>query len=256
MILLGNPEDNPLIAFLAKEKFLPYAPDAASFPGPGRGYIAWHRDGVGPARSRITLIAYDEAGMAEAVGSVYEAVAGIEPLTRWIVADTAKIRPANATALPPHLKPAMGTLSLRMPDRVVALKFEGKDVTAVSHDGTLTRPSAKKPPPNAPPWLYESKVLSVAEMAKFIKDATVPLNAKHRELVKKQVRPDRLQSVTAAGADYVAVAYWGGWLRVVDNAGRICAEQRMRQDITAMAWHGNRLSVGLANGEVSTFLVK
>jgi len=32
VILLGNPQDNPLIDFLAKEKFLPYAADPATFP--------------------------------------------------------------------------------------------------------------------------------------------------------------------------------------------------------------------------------
>ncbi len=35
VVLLGTPEDNPLIQFTKKERFLPYTPDAATFPGRG-----------------------------------------------------------------------------------------------------------------------------------------------------------------------------------------------------------------------------
>src|SRR5205823_4684860 len=91
VILLGNPDDNPIIKFLLAEKFLPYTPDAGKLPGPGRGMLAWQRDGVGPGQESITLIAYDQAGMAEAVGSFYEAVAGIEPLTKWNLATNSSL---------------------------------------------------------------------------------------------------------------------------------------------------------------------
>ncbi|NTW38627.1 MAG: DUF4365 domain-containing protein, partial [Cellulomonadaceae bacterium] len=37
VLLLGNPEDHPLIAFLQRQKFLPYAPDAKDFPGARSG---------------------------------------------------------------------------------------------------------------------------------------------------------------------------------------------------------------------------
>ena len=43
------------------EKFLPYAPHPTEFPGPGRGYIAWQRDGVGAGQESVTLLGYDEA---------------------------------------------------------------------------------------------------------------------------------------------------------------------------------------------------
>lgn len=75
VILLGNPQDNPLIAFLAQLRFLPYQTDAAIYPGPGRGDLAWQRDGIGRNQESITLIAYDEQGMHEAVGTCYEAKA-------------------------------------------------------------------------------------------------------------------------------------------------------------------------------------
>src|SRR5206468_12576031 len=83
VILLGTPEDNAIIGFLARERFLPYKPEAGVFPGTGRGFLAWQRDGVGRLQESVTLIAYDEEGMAEAVGSFYEAVAGLDPLTKW-----------------------------------------------------------------------------------------------------------------------------------------------------------------------------
>src|SRR5687767_1911206 len=58
VILLGNEADNPIIAFLQKEKFLPY-PVTADFPGRGRGLVAWQRDGVGKGQESVTLIASD-----------------------------------------------------------------------------------------------------------------------------------------------------------------------------------------------------
>lgn len=83
VILVGTPENHPIIKFLSDQKFLPYAPSPGGFPGAGRGYIAWQRDGVGHRQESITLIAYDAVGMDEAVGTLYEAVAGLEPLTPW-----------------------------------------------------------------------------------------------------------------------------------------------------------------------------
>ncbi|MEJ7664155.1 MAG: hypothetical protein WKG07_33815 [Hymenobacter sp.] len=70
VVLLGTPEDNPLIKFLLDNRFLPYQPAKATFPGYGRGLYARQYDGVGHGQESVTLIAYDAAGMAEAVGSV------------------------------------------------------------------------------------------------------------------------------------------------------------------------------------------
>jgi hypothetical protein len=236
VILLGYPQDNPLIEFLAREKFLPYAADPANFPGPGRGYLAWQRDGVGPGQESITVIAYDEAGIAEAVGSLYEAAAGIEPLTRWVLPDSAKIIPAKSQD-----RPAAFTIAweVRLPDRIDALKADGKELVAASHDGTLARIGAKAN--------VDRKVASAEEYAKFIKEAPEPL--KPAELVKKAARPDRMPSHVATG-DSLAVAYWGGTLRVVDKSGQVRSEQQMPQDVTAMTWLGDLLVVGLADGRV------
>src|SRR5439155_5887644 len=115
VILLGTPEDNPIIKFLLEERFLPYRPERSTFPGPDRGLIAWQRDGVGRGQDSVTLIAYDEGGMSEAVGSFYEAVAGIEPLTRWKLPEADAITPARTA---PDLAPAATVAwSLQLQDR-------------------------------------------------------------------------------------------------------------------------------------------
>jgi hypothetical protein len=72
VILLGTPEDNPLIKTLADQKFLPFAPAQGNLPGPGRGYVSWQRDAIGVGQESITLIAHDAKGMSEAVGTLYD----------------------------------------------------------------------------------------------------------------------------------------------------------------------------------------
>jgi len=98
VILLGTPEDNPLIKFVAKQGVLPYEPSAQRFPGNNRGYLAWQRDVIGRGQESITLIGYDAQGISEAVGSMYEAAAGIEPLTPWNFPQDTLFVPAKAVA--------------------------------------------------------------------------------------------------------------------------------------------------------------
>jgi hypothetical protein len=45
-------------------------------------------------------------------------------------------------------------------------------------------------------------------------------------------------------------AYWGGTLQIFDKADKVAAQQQLPQDIAAMAWHGETLIVGLADGRV------
>src|SRR5207248_1365893 len=134
VILLGNDTDNPIIKFLLDQRFLPYKPDA-SFPGPNRGYMAWQRDGVGRGQDSVTLIATDEVGMSEADGSVYEAVAGLDPLTKWELPESDTLAPATKA---PELYPAAKVVwSFNVPDRVLALKAEGPGIDVLTHDGSL-----------------------------------------------------------------------------------------------------------------------
>jgi hypothetical protein len=165
VILLGTPEDNLLIKFLAEQQFLPYRPDAHDFPGVGRGLIAWQREGVGRGQESVTLIAYDEAGMSEAVGSLYQAVAGQEPLTKWRLPETASHTSARSA-------------------------------------------------------------------------------------------PDLGAAAAVSGGGKLAVAYWGGTLRIADPGGKILAEQQLPQDVTGMTWLGGKLVAGLADGRVVALTVK
>jgi hypothetical protein len=137
VVLLGTPQDNPLIDFLEKSRFLPYKPDATDFPGPGRGLLAWQRDGVGYGLESVTLIAYDTEGMAEAVGSLSEAVSGLRPLTRWKLPETNAVTAASkAPARAPEPTVAWKTL---LPDRAAAVHALPKGrLVILTEDGSLT----------------------------------------------------------------------------------------------------------------------
>jgi outer membrane protein assembly factor BamB len=141
-ILLGTPEDNPLIGFLQKSGFLPYRPEAANFPGRGRGMIAWQRDGVGYEQESVTLIAYDAKGMDDAVGSLYEAVASLNPLTRWVLASANTVTPASRA---PHVAPeAAIAWKAVLPDRAAGLKaLPNGTVVVLTQDGSLTALDAR-----------------------------------------------------------------------------------------------------------------
>jgi hypothetical protein len=241
VILLGNPDDNPLIKFLQTERFLPYTP-GRDFPGRGRGLVAWQRDGIGRGQESLTLIAHDEAGMAEAVGTVYQAVAGQEPLTRWKLPATTTVRPAK---LAPNLRPAAALAwQVALPDRVVALKAKDDRLEALTHDGSLAIVTAAGK-------LSSSKVLAADQFARTKKEMAAPLDA---DAVKQQ-RPDRMLKVSATNGGRTAVAYWGGTLRIVEG-GKVLTEQQLPQDVTALAWFGGKVAAGLADGRVVALVVK
>jgi hypothetical protein len=98
---LGTPADNPLIKFVADQHFLPYPPKPESMPG--RGYVAWQREAIGVNQESISLIAYNAAGMGEAVGTMYEMLAGLEPLTPLALARASMVQPATRANFPPEL---------------------------------------------------------------------------------------------------------------------------------------------------------
>jgi hypothetical protein len=136
VVLLGNPDDNPLIRHLRDQKFLPYQPVKDQFPGRGRGLIAWQRDGLAYfGHESLTLIAYDAAGMAEAVGSAYAIAAGIKPLTPRVLPDRADVQAATkGDGQPPALPEAW---RIALPDRPVAMKAVQGGVVVLTADGTL-----------------------------------------------------------------------------------------------------------------------
>jgi hypothetical protein len=243
VILLGNPEDNPIVKFLHAEHFLPYAPNPATFPGPNRGTIAWQRGGVGPGQESITLIAYDEAGMSEAVGSLYEAIAGIDPLTKWTLPKADALSPARTA---PTLAPRTAVAwTATLPDRVLAIKATDGGLNVLTHDGSLTTLSGEGK-------TTASKALEPGQVEQAQKDLASPADP---AALAKQARPDRLAKMTAASGGRTAVAYWGGTVRVVDG-GKVLSEQVLPQDVTALAWLGDRLIAGLADGRVLALAIK
>ncbi|HKB35906.1 MAG TPA: hypothetical protein VKD72_05595 [Gemmataceae bacterium] len=247
VILLGTPEDNPIIKFLLTERFLPYRPDAADFPGVGRGMIAWQRDGVGRGQESVTLIAYDAEGMSEAVGSFYEAAAGLEPLTKWKLPESDTLTPAKTA---PGLAPAAAVAwSVKLPDRVVAIKANADGLQALTHDNSLATITTMGK-------ISGRQALSAEKVEQARKDLTPAEDKVAVAAAKKQERPDRIVKLSASGSGKVAVAYWGGTLRVVDGDGTIKAEQQLPQDMTALAWSGGKLIAGLADGRVLALTVK
>jgi len=134
VVLLGSPEDNPLIDFLQKNRFLPYTAVKDTFPGRGRGWLAWTRDGIYREQEAIVLIAHDSEGMAEAVGTMYEAATGLEPLTPWELPRTNSIAAATRADQLPEASVAWQAV---LPDRAAAMKVIGNRLAVLGEDGTL-----------------------------------------------------------------------------------------------------------------------
>ncbi len=92
-IILGSPQDNPLIKRLQDAKVLPYAP-TAEFPGRGRGMIAWNIMTLGHDVEAIACIAGDAAGMSEALGTLFTLGVGINPYTPLVLPAANSLSPA------------------------------------------------------------------------------------------------------------------------------------------------------------------
>jgi hypothetical protein len=143
----------------------------------------------------------------------------------------------------------------RLPDRVLAIKAEASGITALTHDGSLTTLDAAGK-------FTATKPFTPTELEEARRTLVAAANPAVEAAAKKQARTDRmfkLASASASAADgggNLAVAYWGGTLRIVDDKGAVKTEQQLPQDITALAWSGGRLYVGLADGQVVALLVK
>ena len=157
-MLVGTPEDNPLIGFVQQRGFLPYKAEKDVLPGRARGYLGWQDDAVGYFNQEsVTLVAYDQAGMDEAVGTLYEICAGIDPLMPLEPPASADVTVASVPA--PQISAPVLRWRALLPDRVAGLQANAGTITAVSHDGTvLTLSAARKSwtrarPTSAPrPW--------------------------------------------------------------------------------------------------------
>ena len=177
VVLLGTPDDNPLVQFLQKERFLPYAP-GPQFPGRGRGLIAWQRDGIGPGQESITLVAYDARGMAEAVGTLYEFASGMEPLTRFVLPRSNAIVPASQTKTVPE---APLVWQVALPDRALALQSAGGKLRVLTWDGSLSELDASGK-------LVDQKSVPDDQMEKTAKELRAPADPSALQTAKKTRR--------------------------------------------------------------------
>ena len=240
-ILIGNSQNNPLIATVAQAGkwhpdmagLMPYA--VGEFvPGPGHGMIGWHLYPIGRRLETVTLLAGDAAGLAEAVGTLFEIVAGMEPLTPLALPLTSSV--VAATALPPAPPQATVAWQTLLPDRAAAIKADGDKIVASSIDGSLTTIDAK------------GKIVSQKAGPAAVVPAPPAVDVK--ALPREKMPANRLPKFVAAGDQATAIGYWGGTLQVFDKDWNVKAQQQLPQDFAAMIWQGKRLIVGLADGTV------
>jgi hypothetical protein len=235
-VLLGNPGDNPLMKFLADQGFLPYAA-SADFPGRGRGMIAWQMDAIGyGGQESITAIGYDADGMSEAVGTLYEAAAGLDPLTKWTLPVGAAVTPAAALAGRLPELPVLWQASL--PDRAVWIRAANREAIVCTWDGSITRLDAA------------GKALGAREAAKDEMALQKEEPAVPPAITGKLLSARVVKKVAAGANGLTAVVYWGGALQLFDAAGALKAQQMLPQDVAAVAWGDGALFVGLADGRV------
>jgi hypothetical protein len=240
VVLIGSPEDNPLIAFLLKEEFLPYQPKPASFPGTGRGLVAWQRDAIGAGQESLSLIAYDAEGLQEAVGTVYEAAAALDDLTPLQQASTQQIQPATKFTIIPDLAIAW---EARLADRIDGLQVQGDTIVALSHDGTEAKLDANGKTTG-------QRVLDKAGFAEATTAVATKSDAALQAAAAKRLTGQRMVKFALSAGNQTAVACWGGYLELASADGKVAAARQFEQDVTALAAMGNKLIIGLADGRV------
>jgi hypothetical protein len=212
---------------------MPYAP-SAFVPGPGRAMIGWQFYALGRRLETVALVANDAQGLAEAVGTLFEIVAGLEPLTPATLPATSHI----AAASRPEPKPAEPAIAWQavLPDRAVSIQADGGQIVVRSLDGSLTTldPSGK----------------IVAQRADAIPTVAAAKAIDVKTLPKAKMPANRLPKLMATVGASTAVGYWGGAVQVFDKDGGLKAERQLPQDIACLAWHGGKLIVGLADGKL------
>ncbi len=240
VILLGTPADNALIRFVAEQQFLPFAPDAAAMPGPGRGYVAWQREAIGVNQESIALIAFDAAGMDEAVGTLDEFLAGLEPLTPLAMPRSSAITPAAKANQPPRLGIAW---TAALPDRITGLKAASSRFTVLTHAQTVSEVSADGN-------ILATRQVAPEEYTNLVAQLRPAPEPAALATARSALPPGRLVKLAAADRDRLAVAYWGGTVSVLDKTGVAHACRLLPQDVTALAWANGQLLAGDADGKL------
>jgi len=93
-VVIGTPEDNVMIAHMARSRVLPYA-TSATFPGKGKGMVAWNLFALGHDVQSVICIGYDAEGMSQAIGTLFEMAVGLEPLLPLALPKSAVIEMAK-----------------------------------------------------------------------------------------------------------------------------------------------------------------
>lgn len=241
-VLIGSPEDNPVIKTLDQGRFrtLPYVPAKDAFPGRGRGMLAWQKDAVSfNDYETVTLIAYDAEGMAEAVGTVFEIASGYLPPTPQELAGRTQVTPATqAPGLVPELKVAWEAI---LADRAVTLTVAGDRLEVLTLDGSLTRIGADGKVASRKDGREAEALAAFHEVMKPHPEPTLDAALKD---------PTKVAKFAATNAGMTAVAFWGGTLKLFDAQGRLVAQRMLPHDIAALAWAGDRVVAALADGRI------
>jgi hypothetical protein len=240
-ILIGNPQNNPLLAVVAQPgkwhpeapSLMPYAP-SEFVPGPGRAMIGWQFYPLGRRLDTVALLANDAQGLAEAVGTLFEIVAGLEPLVPATLPATSHVTAASR----PDPKPAEPAIAWQvvLPDRAVSIQTDGGQIVVRSLDGSLIT--------------LDSGGKIVAQRADAIPPVAAAKAFDAKTLPKAKLPANRLPKLAATAGPSTAVAYWGGGVQVFDKDGGLTAERQLPQDIACLAWQGGKLIVGLADGKL------
>jgi hypothetical protein len=245
-ILLGMPEDNLLIKYLLDARYLPMTPSKTDLPGPGRGLIAWQRDAIGATQESIALIGYDAQGINEAIGTMYEMLAGIEPLTPWALARASTITAAKKKDSTPVMAEAWSRV---LGDRIVGLKSRGDKLSALTHAGAQVYLGKDGK-------VLGEHLLEDAARAEVEKEMTSAAPAADVATLQKQLGPSRLVKLIARSGTRTAVAFWGGVIHVLDDSEKVVAVRHSAQDVTALVWAGDQLLAGDADGRLVALRMK
>ncbi len=139
--------------------------------------------------------------MAEAVGSFYEAAAGIDPMTRWATPAASSVAPATKNL---QAAEAAARWQVILPDRVLALSVTAPgEITALSLDGSATLIRGGKVVSQR---AVGAAGITAAKKAAAVKPA-VPA------ALSKKLLADRVPKFIVTGNGGAAVAYWGGACR-------------------------------------------
>jgi hypothetical protein len=266
-ILIGNSQNNPLVAVVAQAgKWHPQLPNLMPYlvndavPGRGRGMIGWHLYPLGRRLETVTLVANDAQGLSEAVGTLLEIVAGLEPLVPATPPANSRIAAANMPR--PEPKEAAIAWQTVLPDRAAAIQADGEKIVVATIDGSRTtldasgkivgQQAAAAPVIPKPP-VVDPKTLPHANLppgATGVSPGATGVSPVSGANTGKPLPPSRIAKWTATAGDLTAVGYWGGAVEVMAKTGQVKARRQLPQDIACLAWHKTRLIVGLADGKV------